>query len=268
MGVSRARKHGKYLGGRPWPKVCPTCRNCGNGAPTHFYNSRGLCNVCHKDIREAGGKEALELWEQLPPEADDRSLERLYKNPTRWLQKYMTGTYAQPFIAQGPACVLGEATRVFGSIVDRWYGRESTPSILYAPPSPVHEIVWSTSTSSAEADEPPIVTAQGKTVDQVREGDALRRERRNDLRKFYQWIGNKLISFAQDTAPRLQPPGTFVTGSEYAVIWIDKEVPVSVVVSGEVERDGGLISLVEDRTHNDFFFDYEQLGHMLRCLGA
>ena len=247
MGISQARKHGKYLGGRSWPKVCPTCRMCGLGPPIAYYNARGLCNVCHKDIRETGGREALEEYEQLPSEADDRSLERLYKDPARWLQKYMGGPYTQPFIAAGPSSVMQEATRIFASVVDRWYGREATPSIQYAPDLPTHEVAWSTSASA------PVTSTHS-------------RGGRVAYRDFHQRLEDELLSFARRAAPRLQVPGTFVSGDEYAVIWISKEVSVSVAVWGEVDQETGLISLVEERANSDFDFNYDQLGHMLRCL--
>lgn len=268
MGASKARTHGLYLGGRPFPRVCPVCRNCGEGPPLRYYNSRGLCNVCHKEIRELQGREAIEAWEPLPSEADDRNLARLHQNPARWLQRYLSGPYAQPFIDRGPAAVLQEAVRVFGSIVDRWYGRETTPSIWYPDQAPIHELVWSTDASTIEAHEPPIVTAQGKTIDDVRQDAGVRRERRGDLRRFYSWIGTKLLSFAKDVAPELPPPGTFVTGLEYSVIWVDQAAPISLVVSGEVEQTSGLISLVEDLNLEDFSFDYDRFEHVLRCMSS
>lgn len=42
-------------GWRPWPKVLRWCRRCGEGPPKAFYNSRGLCNVCHKTLRGRWG---------------------------------------------------------------------------------------------------------------------------------------------------------------------------------------------------------------------
>jgi hypothetical protein len=265
-GRSKPRKHGRYWKGRPWPRVCPACRNCGREAsPELFYNSRGLCNVCHRSIREEGGHEGLELWENLPPEANDRSFDSLEKDPARWLQKYMTGQYAQPFIDRGPEAVRAEALRIFQSIVDRWYGREEVPSVTYTPTPSYEETAWSY-TPWSDQDEPPATTSSGKTVDEQRDDVSVRRTRRADRRRFMRWLGQDLVAFGLIHAGDQIPARVLIDGDEYVVAWSLHEI--TVMVTGQIEVEGGTIALVHDDQFTNYPYDLDRLGHLLDCLGS
>lgn len=233
---------------------------CGHGAPTHFYNSRGLCNICHKHIRETGGRDALEAWEQLPPEADDRSLAALEKDPRRWLQRYMGGPYAQPFVAAGASATKREAKRVFRSVVDRWYGREAVSAITYAPPTPVHEIAWSSSSDgSGDAVEAPVLTGVTSLGRLSWDKDVVT-------------FGEELVNALPDvTRPRpriYKAPAVFDRPRECVVLWWRPEVQVGVVVAGRIDgvsQPDVVTGLVEE-AQVSAPFSYDNLEHMLMCL--
>lgn len=230
MGVSRARKHGLYLGGRPWPRACPRCKHCQGGPPDHYYNSRGLCNICHKNIREGGGKGALEEYEQLPLEADDRSLARLYANPGKWLLNYLGGPYSQPFIEQGGSAVLNEALRIFSVIVYRWYGGSLTEE-------EVSRLVQATRPPHAGPSLPEA------TLD-------------------------AMINVTLRVPGVIPLPRLFVSDVDLAVIWVSPTVPVSVTAYGVPGSDPDTILLLEEPdVHHAFPFEIGRLEHVLRCFG-
>jgi hypothetical protein len=132
---SKPRKSGEYVGGRPWPKVCPKCRYCGGEPPKLFYRARGLCNICYKQINNT---EELNKYEPLPEVCSDISLASLHKNPRRWLQKEMGRTHASQFSDKS---ILEEATRVFQLSVARWYGKETPPAVAYEKES-IEDLIW------------------------------------------------------------------------------------------------------------------------------
>jgi len=256
---SKPRKHGKYLNGRPWPIACPWCRNCGNGEPTHFYNSRGLCNICHKLIR-ADGPEALEEWEPLPSEANDKSWRDLGRDPEKWLKKYMTGEYAKPFIARGLQATQDEAVRLFQSIIDRWYGVEKSPSVVYAD-TPLEELIWSSS-PAAEAVEPATL---GKTAEQVKQDAQRSRRRRSDRRRFYQWWDREgCEQVIRDSVK--QRPKIYVEGDTYMVAW--ERDGWTVGAMGEVGMLPSQITVMKEMDITVYAFDPDTLRDLVSTLMA
>lgn len=119
---SKARKSGEYVGGRPWPVVCPVCRHCGGGPPQYFYRARGLCNICYKKLRNSP---ELDQYHALPDCCSDVSYRSLIKNPEKWLQREMGGTHTSRF--RTPEAIKAEAQRIFDVAVRRWYGEETPP---------------------------------------------------------------------------------------------------------------------------------------------
>lgn len=147
MGGSRARKHGKYTGGRPWPLVVPVCRKCRGGPPEHFYNSRGLDNICHKAERKSGNKHR---WPDLPVMLRSASLAQIKKNPLRWLRNNMTDSHAKTI---PPRYHELECWRIIHVVAARWYGEE----VFLDPLQPFNyeDTVWSVSADSeADLNEP------------------------------------------------------------------------------------------------------------------
>lgn len=255
---SKARKHGKYLHGRPWPRACPNCRSCGGGPPELFYNSRGLCNICHKDIR-TGDAGALDAWEHVPSEANDASYNNLLKNPTRWLRKYMSGTYAAPFVEKGAEAVAAEAERIFTSIVDRWYGREASPSVVYADRT---FDSWSSTDLVAEHTVTVIIPDHDDTSYACRPQG---RERQLSAQTFLRNVGDPLLA---RVGAALRVVDIYAHDNHYAILWASARGEQLVISGATSTPIPATLELYTSDSYTAWPYSEHQLQHLVSCISS
>lgn len=239
VGSSKPRKHGLYTGGRPWPLVAPICRSCQGGAPDHFYNSRGLCNVCHKSSRKLGTKG---LWPDLPSMLRESSLRQLQNNPLKWLRNNMSDSHAQTI---PPHLYEVEAWRIIHVVACRWYGET-----VFLDPLKVtnwEDVVWSRSPDSESEDHAPIHDVDAAARHRRERAAAAKRARgRGDpLRR--QHIIEIIKPMVIDLASKgieLPRPRVLITEQGWVASW--NQPHGGFVVTGDLNSPPKTIGVQED----------------------
>jgi hypothetical protein len=218
---SKARKSGEYVGGRPWPAVCPKCRYCGGVPPKLFYRARGLCNICYKEIKNT---DEIDEYEPLPEVCSDISLRSLQKNPRKWLQKEMGRSHADGF---AEASVAEEAMRIFQLAVSRWYGEETPPVSSYEPVA-VEDVIW----SNPEADPGPMSIEDAINIKNATKSKAAIKKR-NLAIAFRREVGSATHSLIRGTLPSVRKPKISCLGGSATATWGLGKVYVSVTSMGD-----------------------------------
>ncbi len=235
---SKPRKTGEYVGGRPWPKVCPKCRYCGGEPPQLFYRARGLCNICYKQINNT---EELNSYEPLPEVCSDLSYDSLSKNPRRWLQKEMGRSHASIFSEKD---VRVEALRVFDLAVARWYGKETPPAIQYAKES-IEDLIW----GNQHADPGPMSIEDAINLKNATKTKTAAK-RRNLAMTFWREYGAASHITMRAGYPSLRKPKISCTGESVTATWGVGQLYISITalqhgdVFVVVERES--VSLLEE----------------------
>ena len=239
MGVSKPRKHGLYTGGRSWPLVCPVCRNCQGGAPTHYYNSRGLCNIDHKQQRRAGQKNK---WPDLPVMLREGSLKALVKNPLLWLRQNMSDTHAQTI---PPQYYELEGWRIIHIMAARWYGEP----VYIDPQSNVdcESTVWSRSADGESEEHAPIYDPDRAVKNRKARAAAAKRARMakvNPLR--YEHVNNIIKPFVAQMVSNgidLPIPKVVVTPVGWAAVWY-----CTLALTGDLHCEANTITIEDHET--------------------
>ncbi len=257
MVPTRARKHGEYCGGRPWPIICPVCRICGGGPPTHFYNSRGLCNVCHKRERRAGKKSR---WPDLPVMLRHGNLAQIAKNPLRWLRNNMTESHARSIPA---ALAEVECWRIVHVTACRWYGEE----VFLDPPTPFDYtgVTYSVSVD-AEADmAAPIYDPDAAARDRRKRVAARKRKGKVDPLR-HEHIVAIVKPTVMGLAARgldLSHPRVLIVGDSWTASWVDPNSDTALSMSGTLRSQPSEITITDFVTDEvtEFAYDAEIFAH-------
>jgi hypothetical protein len=204
---SKPRKSGEYVGGRPWPAVCPKCRYCGGEPPKLFYRARGLCNICYKEIKNT---EEIDRFEPLPEVCSDLSLKSLTKSPRKWLQKEMGRGHALQF---GDDRVAAEAMRIFQLAVSRWYGNETPPVTKYEGSS-IEELLW----GNQHADPGPMSIEDAVLLRNAKR-TKLAAKRKALALSFWREIGSASHSAMRGQVKSLRKPKVECLGDSVTATW-------------------------------------------------
>lgn len=243
MGVSKARKSGAYLGGRPFPVYCPVCRKCGLGKPGRFYNSRGLCNICHREERRDGRKHK---WPNTPTMLTDGELRRLASNPLRWLRQHVGQTHLKDI---PPHLHELEAWRIVHVAVCRWYGEK-----VYLDPiqvSSYEDVVWAAHAPHDEREPAALVPPAKKPLPKKR-----RRARTDPVRDaLLVNIIRPLMRQLREVFPQLPQPRLVVLNNDWALVWV--AAADTLTVSGPSDGPALTIELCEGAHENVTSFEYQ-----------
>jgi len=204
---SKPRKSGEYVGGRPWPAVCPRCRYCGGEPPKLFYRARGLCNICYKQINNT---EELNKYEPLPEVCSDLSLSALNKNPRKWLQKEMGRTHSSQFPEDK---IAAEALRIFQLAVSRWYGKDTPPVVEYEKVS-IEEVIW----GNQHPDPGPMSIEDSIVLRNTSKSKAAAK-RRNLALSFWRECGSASHITLKSNYPQLRKPKISCLGDSVTATW-------------------------------------------------
>jgi hypothetical protein len=235
---SKARKSGEYVGGRPWPAVCPKCRYCGGEPPKLFYRARGLCNICYKEIKNT---EEIDRFEPLPEVCSDLSLKSLTKSPRKWLQKEMGRGHASQY---DDASVPAEAMRIFQLAVSRWYGKETPPVTQYEGSS-LEELLW----GNQHADPGPMSIEDAVVLRNVSRSKTASKRKAMAI-SFWREFGSASHSTLRNRLPAIRKPRVECLGNSVTATWGVGSCYISVTSMGgdvfvTLEREHSLI-LEED----------------------
>lgn len=251
MGVSKARKHGKYLGGRPFPVVCPICRVCQKGPPDAYYNSRGICNVDHKRLRHSKG---LEEWPDLPVMLREGSFRQIDRNPLLWLRQNMSDTHAQTI---PPQLHKLEALRIMHVVACRWYGE--TVYLDSPKPSSIEDVVWTSFSEATEAATPSPIYDPDRVLKE-RRAKALNAKRAkakiDPLRR--DAIVNIIRPFLVQCSAQgfeLPRPRVFMHPFGWTAVWLSGGS--SLVLQGDHQCPPAFIGIQDTESEDDFVeFEY------------
>jgi len=214
MGTSKPRKHGHYLGGRPFPLVAPICRVCQRGAPDAFYNSRGIENICHKRLRRAG---RINEWPDVPVMLRDGSLRQIQKNPLKWLRNNMSDSHAQTI----PAHLYElECWRIIHVMACRWYGE--TVYLDPIRPSQIADVVWARQAESESEDHAPIYDVEGVAKERRLKATRTKQALSSRDPQRYAHIVNIIRPFVTQSSARglhLPRPKVFIVPGYWMAIW-------------------------------------------------
>ncbi len=227
---SKPRKSGEYVGGRPWPQVCPKCRYCGGTPPKLFYRARGLCNICYKQINNTT---ELDKYEPLPEVCSDLSLQALNKNPKRWLQKEMGRSHASDFSDEK---VASEAMRVFQLAVSRWYGDETPPAVEYQKES-IEDLIW----GNQHPDPGPMSIEDAIVIRNTTKSKAAL-HRRNLALSFWRTHGSVAHVTFKSKHPQIRKPKISCMGETVTATWGVGRLYISITA-----LSGGDVFVVVER---------------------
>jgi hypothetical protein len=247
---SKARKSGEYVGGRPWPAVCPKCRYCGGSPPKLFYRARGLCNICYKEIKNT---DEIDEYEPLPEVCSDISLRSLQKSPKKWLQKEMGRSHADKYPDDR---VLDEAMRVFQLAVSRWYGDETPPVTSYDP-VPVEDVIW----NNPEADPGPMSIEDAIVLKNATKSKLAVR-RRNAALSFWKEVGLAAHSAVRSYNPTIRRPKISCLGDSVTATWGIGTLYLSVT---SMAGDVFVVLEREDRVLLEEDFRPSRIGYILNA---
>lgn len=246
---SKPRKTGEYVGGRPWPAVCPSCRHCGGSPPKLFYRARGLCNICYKEVRNT---EVIDDYEPLPEVCSDISLRSMLKSPRRWLQKEMGRSHASQF--EDGTQVKEEATRVFELAVSRWYGMETPPVIHYEKVS-IEEIIW----GNQHPDPGPMSIEDAINLKNASKSK-IAAKRRNRALIFWKEIGSVAHGVVKTKFPSIRRPRLSCMGDSTTATWGVGQVYLSIT---SMRGDTFMVLELEDRILAEEDFQLSKLSNIL-----
>lgn len=221
MGISKPRKNGQYTGGRPFPLYCPACRACGGSKPTHFYNSRGLCNICHRKERTSGKKTR---WPQTPSMLSEKEIRRLRRDPLKWLREIARDSYASTI---PPHLVEAECWRIVHVTACRWFGEP-----VYLDPiraSNYEDVAWSQPDSYGDTDTP-------APIDDLREKRKLEAKRKKpqppERAHLIETILKPLMRELRTEVPDLPTPSILTFQSYWTITWTG--LGLNLTISGQV----------------------------------
>jgi hypothetical protein len=243
VGVSKARKGGQYTGGRPFPVYCPVCRKCGGGKPSHFYNSRGLCNICHREERREGRKYK---WPNTPTMLSDGELRRLAANPLRWLRHHVGQTHLKDI---PPHLYELEAWRIIHVTVCRWYGEK----VYLDPirPSSFEDVVWAAHSPHEEREPAALVPPPKKAAPKKR-----KRARTDPVRDLLLInVIRPLMRELREVFPQLPQPRLTIVNDGWALVWAHNND--TLVVNGPMGGAALTIELCEGALEDSTLFDYQ-----------
>lgn len=244
MRTSKPRKNGQYCGGRPFPIFCPACRKCNGTRPTHFYNSRGLCNICHKAERLVAHKSR---WPNTPSMIAEKELRQLRKNPLKWLRNIMTDSHARTI----PSHLIElECWRIVHVTACRWYGEA-----VYLNPIALEvteDSVWSMPTSNADADIPAPIFQPNTRPKRKPRTRAL-----SEKGALVRFILKPLVRLLRTGIPQLPPPTVLLHSGGWTACWVTSS-ELAVVLGGPQGQQPTSVSLVESESlSTDFPYDLD-----------